>query len=74
MKSLPVMLAAIAVAVSVGIVVAGGAPLVPDTVGSNVFVLQLDWLVGIIEAIDRLLEAIVDLLRTIRRLFGGGGG
>ena len=66
MKSLPVTLAAIAVAVSVGVVVAGGAPLVPGTVGSNVFVLQLDWLVGII-------EAIVDLLRTIRRLFGGGG-
>ena len=74
MKSSPVTLAAMAVAVSAGVVVAGGAPLVPGTVGSNAFVLQLDWLVGIIEAIDRLLEAIVDLLRTIRRLFGGGGG
>jgi len=72
MKSLPVTLAAMAVAVRVGVVV-GGAPLVPGTVGSNAFVLQLDWLVGIIEAIDRLLEAIVDLLRTIRRLFGGDG-
>ena len=66
MKSLPVTIAAMAVAVSTGVVVAGGAPLVPDTVGSNAFVLQLDWLVGII-------ETIVDLLRTIRRLFGGGG-
>ena len=72
MKSLPVTLAAMAVAVRVGVVV-DGAPFVPGTVGSNAFVLQLDWLVGIIEAIDRLLEAIVDLLRTIRRLFGGDG-
>ena len=72
MKSLPVTLAAMTVVASAG-VLTGGAPVVPATVGSNAFVLQLDWLVGIIETIDRLLEAIVDLLRTIRRLFGGGG-
>jgi hypothetical protein len=72
MKSLLVTLAAMTVVASVG-VLTGGAPIVPATVGSNAFVLQLDWLVGIIETIDRLLEAIVDLLRTIRRLFGGGG-
>ncbi|EMA45205.1 hypothetical protein [Halococcus saccharolyticus] len=73
MKSLVVTLAAMAALTSVGVVVTGGAPIVPATIGSNAFVLQLDWLVGIIETIDRLLEAIVDLLRTIRRLFGGGG-
>ena len=72
MKSLLVTLAAMTVVASVGVLI-GGAPVVPATVGSNAFVLQLDWLVRIIETIDRLLEAIVDLLRTIRRLFGGGG-
>ena len=37
-------------------------------------VLQLDWLQDLIERIDRFLESVVDLLNTIRELFGGGGG
>lgn len=44
-----------------------------DLAASQVTVLlQLDWLVNLVEAIDRLLEAVVDLLRTVSRLFGGG--
>lgn len=38
------------------------------------FVLQLDWLQGLIERVDRFLEAVADLLRTLRGLSGGEGG
>ncbi len=37
-------------------------------------VLQLEWLQSLIERIDQFLEAVVDLLNTLRQLFGGEGG
>jgi hypothetical protein len=61
------------------IVVAGfvstGAPAISVELASqNALVLQLDWLQNLIERIDQLLEAVVDLLKTLQELFGGGGG
>lgn len=44
-----------------------------STVDSGVVVLQLDWLEGLIQSIDDFLEVVLDLVRTIRALFGGGG-
>ncbi|RJT06550.1 hypothetical protein [Halococcus sp. IIIV-5B] len=41
--------------------------------GVEATVLQLDWLNGLIRSIDRTLENLLDLVRTLRALFGGGG-
>jgi small ligand-binding sensory domain FIST len=41
--------------------------------GVEATVLQLDWLNGLIRSIDNTLENLLDLVRTIRALFGGGG-
>lgn len=41
--------------------------------GVETTVLQLDWLNGLIRSIDNTLENILDLMKTIRTLFGGGG-
>lgn len=35
-------------------------------------VLQIDRLEGIVRSINDLLEAVLDLVRTLRALFGGG--
>ncbi|WP_160133158.1 hypothetical protein [Halococcus salsus] len=41
--------------------------------GVEATVLQLDWLNGLIRSIDNTLENLLDLVRTLRALFGGGG-
>jgi hypothetical protein len=40
---------------------------------ATVVVAAPDALVDLVRRIDRLLESILDLLETVRRLFGGGG-
>ncbi len=72
---LPVMAFALLVAgVAVGVVVTNGAvPIPAELSGGAAFVLQLDGLEDFIERIDSLLEAVVDLLRTLGQLFGEGG-
>lgn len=41
--------------------------------GQGAVVVQVDWFVDLVETIDRILEAVVDLLQTVNQLFGGGG-
>lgn len=55
-------------------VLPGVSPAPAVLAGQSEFVLQLDWLEGLIERLDRILEAVVDLLNTVQQLFGGEGG
>jgi hypothetical protein len=70
------VLVAVGVIASIYVGVVGmGIPTVAAELSSQAaLVLQLDWLQGLIERIDQLLEAVVDLLRTLGELFGGEGG
>jgi uncharacterized membrane-anchored protein YhcB (DUF1043 family) len=70
------VLAAVGVLAGIYVGVVGiGIPTVATELSSQAaLVLQLDWLQGLIERIDQLLEAVVDLLRTLGELFGGEGG
>lgn len=49
-----------------------GVPFDLAAVGRPPSFLLLDWVVDLVERIDEILEAIVDLLETLRQLFGGG--
>lgn len=68
-------LAAGLVLVFVGVV---GDASVLTTLGSPTAVQMplglLDRLTRLIQEIDQFLETVLDLLRTLSRLFGGGGG
>ncbi len=56
------------------VVGAGDAGIAALAGGGGSPLLQLDWLLDLIETVDRILEAVVDLLETVRRLFGGVEG
>ena len=56
-----------AAAVDAGVLTALGPPTVVQLGG-------LDRLTELVRGIDRFLEAVLDLLRTLTRLFGGEGG
>lgn len=52
-----------------------GIPVIPvELAGHSVVTLQLDALQSLIEQVDRFLESVVDLVKTVRELFGGEGG
>lgn len=48
-----------------------GSVTVPAVVGQSAVVGQFEWLQSVIERIDRFLEAVLDLVNTIRAPFGG---
>lgn len=74
LTALALLVTGTVVGVTIGVLV-GAVPAVPaELPASTGLVLQLDWLQGLIERIDRFLEAVLDLLRTLRGLFGGEGG
>ena len=75
MKYLVAVFLLVTAGVVVGIGVSAGHPTISAGMASQqTFVLQLDWLLDLIERIDRILEEVVDLVNTIRELFGGEGG
>jgi hypothetical protein len=76
MKHLFVALVLVTAGMIAGIVTVGaGVPIVPTEVLSwNTVVFQLDWLQNLIEQIDQFLEAVVDLVKTLKQLFSGEGG
>jgi hypothetical protein len=59
------------VTVGTGVCLGVGSTTVGTVVAQNTVVVQLDWLQNVIERIDRFLEAVLDLVNTIRALFGG---
>ncbi len=63
---------ALALALAVGVDAGDVASSVPIA-SHGAVALQLDWLVDLIRQVDRLLEAVVDLLETVGRLTGEGG-
>jgi hypothetical protein len=58
--------------ITAAVVLAGSSATVV-VAGPDALVLQIDALVDLVRRIDRLLESILDLLETVRGLFGGGG-
>lgn len=69
---------AVALTVALSLVLTGGAAAVEAAIPASASLAPaaglLETVQGFIDALDRLLESVLDLLRTLSQLFGEGEG